>query len=445
MTGHPSGSHKKKKKTRLEDTDERRAAKRLCSIRSPLPGTTPPVVTQTQDTTTIVDEDECMVHPSIVYASPDVVVSPPIADHAVTANMVSGCTQDSTTNDGDRNNLDFAQCRLQLFKDRTSKQQAVKLTGASVFAFLRKPLVPSLIEELQTSKRLRSSSSASVKRAVNGFDTAVYTYQMKVPTGKSRRVAESLHKSATPTPKSKHEVDLPCFDIKKATKLMPEVNWALLNPTYNLDSRKMRRYIVEDVMFADPSKHERLLILVSSKHASFLKTWLPIYKAQSSSRIPITFDKVNYYQIEAEVVKNSKRQDYLNGMVSEDDVKYQLTFEGGAGVCLQFPFCDSRFDIELKFATVFHEAETFQVWGMQKLGREFHKRLAKLKNEPNREALYCRYLTELYGDATQTMYLSANYKVFEGGLESVGVNPLTELGRNTIDSSTSVRIQYILF
>jgi hypothetical protein len=38
----------------------------------------------------------------------------------------------------------------------------------------------------------------------------------------------------------------------------------------------------------------------------------------------------------------------------------------------------------------------------------------KLKNEPNREALYCQNLTELYGDTAQTMYLSANYKVFKG-------------------------------
>ena len=101
-------------------------------------------------------------------------------------------------------------------------------------------------------------------------------------------------------------------------------------------------------------------------------------------------------------------------MASEDDVKYHLTFEGGAGVCLQFPSCGKRFDIEMKFATVFHQPEMFQVWGMQKLGQEFHKRLVKLKNEPNREALYCRYLTELYGDTAQTMYLLANYKVFEG-------------------------------
>ena len=218
---------------------------------------------------------------------------------------------------------------------------------------------------------------------------------------------------ATITPDLKHKVDIPCFNIKKATKLMPEIDWAELTPTYSLDSRKLRRYIVEDMMFADPSKHERLLLLVSSKHNSFLTTWLPIYKAQSSTRILISFDKNNFYQIEAEVIKNSKRQDYVDGMVSKNDVKYHLSFEGGAGVCLHFPNCQRRFDIKMKFATVFHEPETFQVWGMQKLGREFHKRLVKLKNGPNREALYCWYLTELYGDTAQTMYLSANYKVFK--------------------------------
>jgi hypothetical protein len=146
-----------------------------------------------------------MVHPSIVYASPDVVASPTIANNAAIVDTVAGTNQDTTPNDGERNNIDFAHCRLQLFKDRTSKQQAVKLTGASVFAFLHKPFVPGLIEELKMSQHLRSGSSALVKRAVNGFDTAVYTYQMKVPTGKSRRVAENLQKSATPTPKSKHE------------------------------------------------------------------------------------------------------------------------------------------------------------------------------------------------------------------------------------------------
>ena len=64
----------------------------------------------------------------------------------------------------------------------------------------------------------------------------------------------------------------------------------------------------------------------------------------------------------------------------------------------------------MKFATVFHEPETIQVWGMWKPGQEFHKQFVK----PNCDALYCWYLTKLYGDTAQTMYLLANYKVFEG-------------------------------
>jgi hypothetical protein len=40
-----------------------------------------------------------------------------------------------------------------------------------------------------------------------------------------------------------------------------------------------------------------------------------------------------FFQIEAEVVKNLKQQDYGDGMVNKDEVKYQLTFIEG-GCCL---------------------------------------------------------------------------------------------------------------
>ena len=58
--------------------------------------------------------------------------------------------------------------------------------------------------------------------------------------------------------------------------------------------------------------------------------------------MPVMFDKEIFFQIEAEVVKNLKRTEYVNGMVNEDEVKYQLAYEGGAGVCLHFPGCDQR-------------------------------------------------------------------------------------------------------
>jgi hypothetical protein len=409
MTGHQPGSHKKKKKSRQEDTDEKRVEKRRRLSRTPEAVATPPVVTQTQDSLLV--DAPCTPIPAVVTATvaptTDGMHGSPLADNLAIA---TGANETGLSL--------FAEVaieRLELFKDKTSKQKAVKLTSVSVFAFLRKGFVPALIDDLSMSRRLRASSSASVKRAVNGFDTAVYTRHVKTVPGKSRRIAanEKKRASALVTPDSKHEVDIPTFDIQRANQLVPQVNWDTLSPSFSLDSRKLRRYIVEDLMFADPSRHDRLLILVSTRHNSFLTTWLPIFLAQASSRTPVSFDEVMFFQIEAEVVKNAKRMDYVDGMVNEEEVKYQLTFEGGAGVCLHFPNCERRFDIELKFATVFYEPQTFQVWGTRKIAREFHKRLQKLSNEPNREALYSRYLTELYGDTAQTMYLSVNYKTFE--------------------------------
>jgi hypothetical protein len=255
-----------------------------------------------------------------------------------------------------------------------------------------------------------------VRKAVSSFDTITYKRQTKVQPGKSRRLADQEVKkksAATISPETVRHADEPVFDIKKALKVAPGLNWNELTPTYNLDSHKMRRYVVEDVMYADPEKRERLLLLVSEHHIAIDTTWLPIYRAQNASRVPIMFEKNMFFQIEAEVVKNAKRDDYIKGLVTEDELTYHLSYEGGSGVCLHFPNCHTNLDIELKFASIIFEVTAFQVWGTRKLGRDFFKRLVKLKNDANREALFSRYLIELYGDTTQTMYLSANYKVFE--------------------------------
>jgi hypothetical protein len=62
-------------------------------------------------------------------------------------------------------------------------------------------------------------------------------------------------------------------------------------------------------MFADPAVHERLLLLASVQHPAFHATWLPIYTEQGAMRAPIMLDKVMCFQIESEVIKNSKRGD----------------------------------------------------------------------------------------------------------------------------------------
>jgi hypothetical protein len=99
----------------------------------------------------------------------------------------------------------------------------------------------------------------------------------------------------------------PSFDVKKATLAAPEIDWESISPTFSLESRKLRWYVVEDVMFADPDCQEHLLLLVSINHHAFSTTWLSIFQEQNLLRLPVTIYKEMFFQLEAVVVKNSTR------------------------------------------------------------------------------------------------------------------------------------------
>jgi hypothetical protein len=356
MTGHETGSHKKRMETRKEVTSEEREKKKLRSSEPPVPVTTVPVVTQPSQA----DTEEPTASNGIDDVS-RVLTGSPLADHDAIAAMSAG----APTNDlpSLSEGMVYGQGRLELFKDRTGKKKAAKLSEVSVFTHIRQGFIKDLASDLSASRRPPASSSHSVRKAVSSFDTITYKRQTKVQPGKSRRLAEQQKKKKsvltnTVSPEIIRQADEPVFDIKKASKIVPGVDWNELVPTYNLDSHKMRRYVVEDVMYADPEKHERLLLLVSEDHIAIDTTWLPIYRAQNASRVPIMFEKKLFFQIEAEVVKNAKRDDYTNGLVTEDEVTYHLSYEGGAGVCLHFPNCPKTLDIELKFASILCEVKT---------------------------------------------------------------------------------------
>ncbi len=73
------------------------------------------------------------------------------------------------------------------------------------------------------------------------------------------------------------------------------------------------------------------------------------------------FYKEMFFQIEAEVIKNSKCDDYVNGLVTEDEVQYQLSFQGGVGDA-----CISR----LAAANLISNSSSlllFHVWRTRKL------------------------------------------------------------------------------
>jgi hypothetical protein len=128
------------------------------------------------------------------------------------------------------------------------------------------------------------------------------------------------------------------------------------------------------------------MILVSSNHPLLCRIWVSIYYAQNASRPPITIGKELYFQIEAVVVKNLKRNNFIDGQHDQNEVKYLLTKIGGAGVCLHFPYCGRDYDMELKFATVMNDAlDRFQVWGTTKSSREFSASIQRLRSDESKE------------------------------------------------------------
>ena len=91
------------------------------------------------------------------------------------------------------------------------------------------------------ARRTPSSSAASVRKARSSFDTIAYRRQVKVLPGKLRRLAEKQQRKVTPTigPELPTANNLPVFDVKKATAIIPDVNWNDFSPSFNLDSRKL--------------------------------------------------------------------------------------------------------------------------------------------------------------------------------------------------------------
>jgi hypothetical protein len=149
-------------------------------------------------------------------------------------------------------------------------------------------------------------------------------------------------------------------------------NSKAIKPTFSLDSKTLRRYIVEDFLFA--SIGERLLLLVATtSHPSFALHWFRIYEAQAKGRKPLIFGDVLFFQIEAEVLKNVYRSNFTGGLYTQKEFGALLSSRGGAAIGLSFPGCLRSFEFELKSADVFFSCKSLQVWGTTKTVCSFRK------------------------------------------------------------------------
>jgi hypothetical protein len=440
MTPAPkSSSHKKKKQTRLSCTKALNSAKKKIDLSTPEASFITRPVTQSQDEIVPVSPTTLVHSPLSVFPLAVPVtrsahhrrpVGSPLADNDAISEMVSGLplrrlafdettttaergvptvTQTAVTlsvpdpvEPDDKGKLDNTARQSQLQaeanshvnsnpgrngtvnlnkkKKKNSKVAAFKLTSSSVHNLLRHRELDQLKKAIEEGVIKKANPNTSLKKSLNFFQTQTYTSHVTVVSGQSRRLATKKAQAATTLPHIVYEASQPTFDIKRASNAAPDIPWNHIVPSFNLDSRRLRRYIVEDVMFSNPLTRDRFLLLVCVESPGFAATFLNIYNHQRPYRPAIQFEQLVYIQIVAEVVKNSYQDSFLHGLNDIDTVKYLLTRVGGGGIGLNFKNCPTFLDIELKFATVIEDSDMFQVWGTAKSGRDFKPSIRNLKN-----------------------------------------------------------------
>lgn len=128
---------------------------------------------------------------------------------------------------------------------------------------------------------------------------------------------------------------------------------------YNLSSMKLHRYIIEDIMYI--KEQEDVLLLVSKNHCNYMY-WEKISREQNNGLENINIGMQLFDQIQATVIKNGRREDFINGVMDKDELEYHVVGIGGAAVSMSFPNCKASTSIELKFSELLEDKD-IQLWG----------------------------------------------------------------------------------
>ena len=240
------------------------------------------------------------IMPSPRLTSPDItttVLSPALSS------IVTTSKSDSTSVRID-NNIPLSNKNDNINKKNKKRKKVTyfSLTDSSYCLYLRN-------RKIEDNKSSIVSLSSIRRTAINHFESIKYKSAPSLPTmGSIRR---SL-----------------CFvDPKQVTTS----DLPVTHNGYNLDSRKLRRYIIEDVMYINPIEHVLLLICEDSDQFQY---WKKIITEQNNGLETICFGSKVFRQINATVIKNVSRQGFINGEYDNDMIDYHVLGIGGAAVSI---------------------------------------------------------------------------------------------------------------
>jgi hypothetical protein len=193
------------------------------------------------------------------------------------------------------------------------KRSQLCLDSESLFSFLRAPIVATL----KGQRNGFSPRSASVPNIVSAFAKNNFV---------STRYKSNSQNTSKPATRSNNRVihlpPLPdpnetCALLSARDDLPSDFAPESIKPTFSLDSKTLRRYIVEDYLFV--AVGERVLLLVATSHPSFNSHWFRIYERQEKGRKPLIFGDILFFQIEAVVLKNAYRANFISGHYTQKE------------------------------------------------------------------------------------------------------------------------------
>ena len=131
---------------------------------------------------------------------------------------------------------------------------------------------------------------------------------------------------------------------------------------FDLSSRNIRRYIIEDIMFV--SVGDLVTILVDINSCSSHK-WQSISDKQKFELSIILIGGISYLQIPSRVRSNNRKDEFVSGHHDNDTINYLVLNKGGAGLTIDFVVkdCDKCMGgIEIKVSDFFLK-DDIQMWG----------------------------------------------------------------------------------
>ena len=248
------------------------------------------------------------------------------------------------------------------------------LTDSSYSLYLRNRII-------DDNKSAVISLSSIRRTAINHFESIKYKSSNRlVAMGSTRRSLRFID---------------PVLDAPST----PELH--VSNNGYDLNSRKLRRYIIEDVMYINPV--ENVLLLICEDSTDFV-SWKKIIVEQNSGLSNITFGSKVFHQVNATVIKNVSRSAFVNGEFDNDMMDYHVLGIGGAAVSLSFLNCVNYTGIELKFSQLLTDVN-IQMWGVAPMRRNLVRTLQRRTKDTRMGLLKCM-LDELSGDHAQSLQLA---------------------------------------